>query len=136
MRGAAVSGINNSEKDEAFRQYLIGLGEYESVEPNPDQPNSLIVTFKERYQAEKLMFSPWTIPSVGEVQLSWLPNLPQPATSSTPPTPGQELDMAEQTNDDTNAMDTTMASEPEARKDGGHDVDYDVAEMDDNWDVQ
>ncbi|KAL4909992.1 hypothetical protein BDW74DRAFT_144173 [Aspergillus multicolor] len=143
----AVSGIKpNSEQDEAFRQHLIGIGEYESVTPNPTEENSLIVAFKERYQAEKFMFSARNIPSVGEVQLSWVPN---PPISIPPSAPGQQgvgtpgLDGKVGSDEDT-IMDSVSdqdqvrggnqangaAAGPAA---GAAEMDYDVAEDDDTW---
>lgn len=116
-----------------------GLGEYESIEPNTDQPDTLTVVFKERYQAEKFMFGPWNIPSVGEVQLTWLPNPPLPTTGSGTSTPSGAADGnkagAGGVDDDMMGMDHENENE-ESRKEppaGAHDVDYDVAEMDDNW---
>lgn len=105
------------------------MGEYESIEPNPENPNSVIVAFKERYQAEKLMFGPWTIPSIGEVQLSWLPNLPitlAPAEAKT----GSDEDVTMETGTPTQSQDQLGA-----RKEG-NEVDYDVAEMDDSWGIE
>ncbi|RMJ24191.1 hypothetical protein PHISP_04947 [Aspergillus sp. HF37] len=126
-----VSGVElNSEKDEALRQFLIGVGEYESIEPDPENPNSVVVAFKERFQAEKFMFGPWTIPSVGEVQLSWVPN---------PPLAPAALDTKTGSDEDMTMETTTPAQSQEqlnARKEGNHEVDYDVAEMDDSWGVE
>jgi hypothetical protein len=83
------------------------------------------VAFKERYQAEKFMFSPWNIPNVGEVQLAWLPNPPITLpTASTEPKNG--LDEEQDTN-----MDTTPVSAPVPQQ-PPRDMDYDVAE-DDGW---
>jgi hypothetical protein len=85
-----------------------------------------VVAFKERYQAEKLMFSPWNIPSVGEVQLTWMPNLPvvpPTAGSSTQFKSGMEQDEPE---------DTVMSSTPVVNNAPARDMDYDVAE-DDSW---
>lgn len=125
---------------------LQGLGEYESIEPNADQPDTLTVVFKERYQAEKFMFGSWNIPSVGEVQLTWLPNPPLPTTttisSATADGDMSGQDMSSKTgggaDDDMTGMDHENENENglESRKEppaGAHDVDYDVAEMDDNW---
>ncbi|RAL13777.1 CCCH zinc finger and RRM domain protein [Aspergillus homomorphus CBS 101889] len=140
----AVSGVEfNSEKDEALRQFLIGVGEYSSIEPNPDQPDSLIVAFKERYQAEKFMFGPRDIPSVGQVELAWVPNppisLPQQSAAGSTGGPGSDTKTG---SDEDTLMDTPPAPSEQnsGRKDGGggggHDVDYDVAEMDDSWGVE
>lgn len=84
----------------------------------------MVVTFKERYQAEKFMFSSWNIPSVGEVQLSWLPNLPitvAPNPTSEPNGSGEDQDTE---------MQSAPAPPPVTAP--ARDMDYDVAE-DDSW---
>ncbi|KAJ5899257.1 hypothetical protein N7495_004001 [Penicillium taxi] len=124
-RRVAVAGVElNSDKDEALRHHLLTMGEYESVEQNPSQPDSVVVTFKERYQAEKFWVSPRNIPSVGDVELSWLPNLPAPQPSVTTP----ELDngIGSLGDDGKMAIDSEVRTAPRA------DLDYDVAE-DDTW---
>ena len=108
-----------------------GVGEYESIEPHSEDPSSLVVAFKERYQAEKFMRGPWAIPAVGEVQLSWVPNPPVAPTPSDAKT-GSDEDVT---------MDATTTTHPPqdqlgVRKDGNHEVDYDVAEVDDSWGVE
>ncbi|KAI9044147.1 CCCH zinc finger and RRM domain protein [Aspergillus affinis] len=134
----AISGVDfDTEKDEALRQFLIGVGEYESIEPHSEEPNSLIVAFKERYIAEKFMRGPWKIPSVGDVQLAWVPNPPitLPTAAS-----GLESDAKTASDEDT-VMDITSSSlppppdQPGKPRDGNGnpDVDYDVAEVDDTW---
>ncbi|KAL4974790.1 hypothetical protein BDW66DRAFT_167541 [Aspergillus desertorum] len=152
----AVSGIKpHSEQDEAFRQFLIGISEYESITPDPNDENSLIVSFKERYLAEKFMFGPRNIPSVGEVQLSWVPNppvsVPLPSSSSatghgqqTATTPGGSSSDAKTGTepDEDTIMDSVSANQDQdqarAKESNGSgtataDVDYDVAEVDDSW---
>ncbi|CDM34434.1 hypothetical protein CBS147339_4945 [Penicillium roqueforti] len=126
-RRVAVSGVElNSDKDEALRQHLMGVGEYESIEAHPDQPNSVVVAFKERFQAEKLMFSPWNIPSVGEVQLTWVPNPPVVL-----PTAGSSTEFKGGIGQD-EPEDTVMSSSSVANSAPARDMDYDVAE-DDSW---
>ncbi|GFF22532.1 uncharacterized RNA-binding protein C902.04 [Aspergillus udagawae] len=139
-RRIAVSGVDlNTDKDEALRQFLIGVGEYESIEPHPEQPSTVVVAFKERYQAEKFMRGPWNIPSVGEVQLTWVPNPPMVVGTLAQITgPGSDT---KPTSDEDTVMESTAGSslpadQLNARKDGNHDVDYDVAEMDDSWGVE
>lgn len=81
------------------------------------------------------MRGPWKIPSVGDVQLAWVPNPPisLPSASS-----GLESDAKTASDEDT-AMDITSTSlppppdQPGKQRDGNPDVDYDVAEVDDNW---
>lgn len=78
------------------------------------------------------MFGSWTIPSLGEVQLSWVPN--PPIAVSTPD--------AKLGSDEDVVMDATPAAagmsqdQPQMRKDGNHEVDYDVAEVDDSWGIE
>lgn len=107
-----------------------GIGDYESIEANPAQGGSVIVAFKERYQAEKFMYSPRNITNVGEVEFSWVPNPPitLPAAAATPEEPKNGMVHEEQ-------QDTVMESEPAevaAPAQPARDMDYDVAE-DDSW---
>jgi hypothetical protein len=102
----------------------------------------MIVVFKDRYVAEKLMYGTSQIPSVGNVELSWVANpvgttTPGGTASSDGKGDGEDSVM-------TNPHDGNGVSE-EMDKDGqgvGHAhshqndvVDYDVAEMDDSWGV-
>ncbi|OAX78262.1 hypothetical protein ACJ72_07433 [Emergomyces africanus] len=146
-RRVAVSGVEfNAERDEALRQFLLGVGEYESIEPNPDQPDSQIVSFKDRYLAEKLMYGPTDIPSVGKVEFSWVANGPStPGTRdgsvSAPPLLEQQEQAAKKDEHEDAHMGNngTHETDPMLRKDAGghhHEVDYDVAEMDDAWAVE
>ncbi|KAF7715523.1 Uncharacterized protein PECH_004726 [Penicillium ucsense] len=130
-RRVAVSGIvPGSENDEALRQHLIGIGEYDSVEPNPDQPNSVIVAFKERYQAEKFMFSRWNAPSAGEVQKAWVPNPPVSVTAAATST---EKNGTGDDNHDMNVQGGTSALHETASSHmPQREMDYDVAE-EDSW---
>lgn len=75
------------------------------------------------------MFGPWTIPSVGEVQLAWIPNPPLTIPPSAAASAGED--------DQDMVMDSAPADSeaPPVRKDGPHDMDYDVAE-DDSWGVE
>ncbi|KAI9847114.1 MAG: hypothetical protein M1838_001018 [Thelocarpon superellum] len=78
----AVSGVEfDEEKDEGLRQFLLGLGEYENIEPNPSRGDSQIVTFKDRFTAEKLVYGNTTdIPGIGKIELSWV-NIPSSGPS-------------------------------------------------------
>ncbi|KAL3461592.1 hypothetical protein BJX64DRAFT_260503 [Aspergillus heterothallicus] len=140
----AVSGIKpNSEQDEAFRQFLIGVGDYDSITPNsdPNDPDSLIIAFKERYIAEKFYYGARNIPSVGEIQLSWVPNPPLPIPSSSGQSgslPSTSVDAKAGASDEDTVMESAPTPVDQAgRKDGNAnaDVDYDVAEEDDSWGV-
>lgn len=91
------------------------------------------------------MYGPRSIPSVGEVELSWVANPPPPlptATSSTSSSPNPGLDAKGAPGVDEDTM-MESGGEPQldqlgARKDGNgnHEVDYDVAEVDDNWGME
>lgn len=60
-----------------------GLGEYENIEPSPTSSSTLIVSFKQRFEAEKLFYGSKDIPGVGKVEMSWASST---ATSSSTPT--------------------------------------------------
>lgn len=99
------------------------------MEPNPDQPNSVIVAFKERYQAEKFMFSRWNAPSAGEVQKTWVANPAIPVTPAATPTERNGLG----DDDQEMVMDSTPTSQaPTPANMPQREMDYDVAE-DDSW---
>ncbi|KAK2758208.1 hypothetical protein FQN54_004052 [Arachnomyces sp. PD_36] len=145
----AISGVQfDAARDEALRQFLVGVGGFDSIEQNPSRPDSQIVSFKDRYMAEQLMYGPSDIPEVGKVEFSWVAGPAPPTAGSSSgaagATPGQNG------GDD---GDTMMGgagageSDPLAamRKDGngngnggggGHEVDYDVAEVDDGWGIE
>ncbi|KAL4961933.1 CCCH zinc finger and RRM domain protein [Aspergillus stella-maris] len=136
----AVTGIKpNSEQDEAFRQFLIGVGEYESITPTPapnaNEEDSLVVAFKERYVAEKFMFGPRNIPSVGEVSLSWVPNPPisLPASGPTPSQPAVSTPGVGAVDEDVSMSVDSGAVDQNGGLGGRAEVDYDVAEVDDSW---
>ncbi|TQS37946.1 hypothetical protein Golomagni_01558 [Golovinomyces magnicellulatus] len=63
--------FTDPEKDENLKQYLLGIGEYESIEATPTRTT---ITFKDRRTAESFMFSTTggEIPSVGQVEMSWI----------------------------------------------------------------
>ncbi len=100
-----------------------GIGEFENIEANLDRKDSQVITFKDRFTAEKFMYGSTEIPSVGKVEFSWV-NTPLPPVLVTP----KQQD-----------GDTTMAEgDGAAVVDGARnaDVDYDVAEDDDRWLVE
>ena len=156
----AVSGVTfDTAKDEGLRQYLLvcshkethtppmevrvhstdtciylqGIGEYETIEPNPDRKDSQLVTFKDRFTAEKFMYGDTDIPSVGKVELAWV-NTPLPPVGSATAVKQQDGDahMPDRDGDGSGSATATV--------DGGvraavavAEVDYDVAEDDDRW---
>ncbi|KAL4785368.1 hypothetical protein BJX76DRAFT_324491 [Aspergillus varians] len=92
------------------------------------------------------MFGTRNIPSVGEVQLCWVPNPPISIPSShhqTAPTTttGSGLDAKAGSDEDT-IMDSAPADQTgglRGKEGSGNmnaDVDYDVAEVDDSWGVE
>lgn len=79
------------------------------------------------------MYGATNIPGVGDVELSWIAN-PAPASSATG---GSGLDGKAQ--DEDSVMENTGESAPEpdnTRRDVNHEVDYDVAEVDDTWGIE
>ncbi|EFR00099.1 CCCH zinc finger and RRM domain-containing protein [Nannizzia gypsea CBS 118893] len=123
----AISGVEfDTNRDEALRQYLLGIGEYESIDPSPDRPGALVVSFKDRYVAEKLFHGPSDIPSVGNVEFAWVANPPQPSTQP----PGATVPKS---SDDVAMADSNAPGAAAQEKEPTHEVDYDVAEMDDSW---
>ena len=51
----AVSGqAFDTARDEALRQHLLNVGEYADITPNPIREDGLIVSFKDRFTAEKV----------------------------------------------------------------------------------
>lgn len=86
--------------------------------------------------AEQLMYGPSDIPSVGKVELAWIAGHSSTSGVGTPVSEPQHHD-----------EDTMMGGggggggenehDPLAmRKDGNHEVDYDVAEVDDGWGIE
>ncbi|KAL6708105.1 hypothetical protein ACN47E_003539 [Coniothyrium glycines] len=74
-RRLAIAHIEvDSAKDEALRQHLLNVPDCTSIERHPEQTNTLIITFKERYQAEMFIDSSLHIPDIGKLELSWVPN--------------------------------------------------------------
>lgn len=139
-RKVAVGGVEwTGERDEGLRQYLLvsfsvrgdrqvadftiqGLGEYEALSPNPTNPAQLVITFKQRFEAENLFFGTRDIPGVGKVEMSWVANDP---ASSTPTRKEEDIKME--------GVDDAPERNGNAVRAGGgeREVDFDVAEEDD-----
>ncbi|KAI0607617.1 ccch zinc finger and rrm domain-containing protein [Pyrenophora tritici-repentis] len=74
-RRLAVSDIEaNTSRDEALRQHLLNNPGCTTIERHPEEPNALILTFKERYQAEMFLDESLSIPDVGKLELAWISN--------------------------------------------------------------
>jgi len=143
-RRVAVAGVEwTGERDEGLRQYLLvscpfmmidrqvadldaqGLGEYEALHPHPTNPSQLVITFKQRFEAENLFFGTRDIPDVGKVEMSWVANDP---ASSTPIKKEEDIKME--------GMDDGQERNGNGVRGGGggereREVDFDVAEEDD-----
>lgn len=110
------------------------MGEFEDITPSPTAPglnDGLTVTFKDRFTAEKFMYGPKDLPSIGKVEMTWV-NTPLPPVQL-----GASQTARRGSQDD----DTEMAgSNAEGFGAGGGntaskeaEMDYDVAEDDDRW---
>ncbi|KAL8788797.1 MAG: hypothetical protein Q9213_001468 [Squamulea squamosa] len=120
----SVSGVQfDVEKEEALRQHLFAVGEYEAIEVHAEQSDTQIVTFKDRKTAERFMYGTKNIPSVGKVELAWVTTPLPPVQSATKLDP--EDDALMNTTERNGTQPTTTADATE--------VDYDVAEEDDRW---
>ncbi|KAK9366756.1 hypothetical protein V1509DRAFT_629020 [Lipomyces kononenkoae] len=93
----AVLGLKDSAM-ESFAGYLLGIGEYENIEPHPTENDGKIVTFKDRATAEKFYYAGPEIAEVGNVKYGWYnPPVPAPTTvaAATVQIADTEMDMDE-----------------------------------------
>ncbi|KAF2467303.1 uncharacterized protein BDR25DRAFT_267440 [Lindgomyces ingoldianus] len=141
----AVTGVEaGSEKDEAFRQYLLNNYEYESIEQDAERKNTLVIVFRERYVAEAFIDNARRNEEVGKVELSWVHNgrpgpTPAPAASAAP-LPKAEVASAQREHEVDRKMDEHVesiehadtATDTNGHVNGG-DADYDVADDEDGW---
>ena len=83
----STDSLLDADKDEALRSYLLSIGEFESIDQDPDQPQgqSVIVTYAERYQADMLVQRGRDIPGIGKVEMKWVGGGHIPATGTTTP---------------------------------------------------
>ncbi|CAD0037583.1 unnamed protein product [Aureobasidium pullulans] len=131
-RTVAVVFANNEEmspqKDEALRQYLLfsDLMEATQISQHPSRSDAAMLAFNERYQAEKFLNHGTDIPHIGKVELSWMAN---PA----PSTPVAVAQSGTETSKDVN-MDEPQQDFAPPRP--AAEMDYDVADDDDNWLVE
>ena len=107
-----------------------GIGEYESITPHPDRPeNTQVITFKDRFTAEKFIYGTKDVPSVGKLEFEWI-DVPLPPAKVVKKDDG-DTGMTGASADGNNGMDKGMGMGG-----GGAEVDYDVAEEDDRWMVE
>lgn len=142
----AVGGVEwTGERDEALRQYLLvspptrwlsfadifsthvsmmlilyqGLGEHEDLNPSSSDPSKLVISFKQRREAESLYFGTRDIPGVGKVEMSWVSNQVS-SPSKQPASDGGDVKME--------GTDEDMKNGLNGRAGGEREVDFDVAE--------
>lgn len=100
------------------------------VQSHPDRKDAALLTFKERYVAEKFINQAKDIPHIGPVELSWVVN--SNVSASTPSSSTAFSSSATFGNGNANG-DVKM---DEAQDVGRADIDYDVADDDDRWLVE
>ncbi|KAF2205762.1 hypothetical protein GQ43DRAFT_385257 [Delitschia confertaspora ATCC 74209] len=149
----AISGVEvGSRADEALRQHLLSVPEFDIIEEHPDRKDTQIVAFKERYAAETFIEAASDIPDIGKVELSWVVNAPPPsknvqvltptatvaptATAAPTDTPMKNNDMVTDNDKKTDGQPTKVPEQMNGNGDGnvhGQDADYDVADDEDRW---
>lgn len=77
------------------------------------------------------MYGTSEIPNVGQVQLSWVPG---PSAAGTPRT--ASVPAASNKDENEQMIGSNESDTLAGRKDAAHEVDYDVAEMEDTWGVE
>jgi hypothetical protein len=99
------------------------LMESTQISPHPSRPDAAMLAFSERYQAEKFLNHGSDIPHLGKVELSWMAN---PVTAPSTPVVSTQAEASK----DINMDDSQDAGNqrPQAAE-----MDYDVADDDDNW---
>jgi hypothetical protein len=124
-RNIAISGVEfDAGKEEMLRAYLVSVGEFESIEKDPERTDYFTVSFKERWQAERLMNGQTDVPGVGKIKLAWVPSAPMTTT---------EQPMMDQEDE---AMNNVPSGKLHELHDDAHDeleVNLDVAGGDDEW---
>ena len=125
-RKIAISGFEfDAQKEEMLRAYLVSIGEFESIEKDPEKSDSFIVSFKERWQAEQVMNGPLEVPGVGKIKLAWVASAP--TTTTEQPKMDQDDEVIA---DALNGHSRDMADDAHLEL----EVNLDVAGGDDEWD--
>ncbi|OLN97448.1 putative RNA-binding protein [Colletotrichum chlorophyti] len=137
-RTVCVIGVDftSSEKDEALRQYLLGLGEFTDIKTTSSKTE---VTFKDRKTAEKFYYGlpKQDIPGIDDkLELSWVATPLPPVKLSTEngtvnPQGASDQDMAMGSAAPNGSSASTIDQQPEQQP----EMDYDVAD-DDDWGVE
>lgn len=107
------------------------MGEYESIEPQADKSDGMIISFKDRQVAESFFYGTRDLPGVGKLDFTWFN-----ASAATNGHDSKSTAPAEGDRDGDVGMKGTEDDNLGADK--GHagiagEVDYDVAEEDDRW---
>ncbi|KAG9195218.1 hypothetical protein G6011_00338 [Alternaria panax] len=134
-RRLAVTGIKpDTPRDESLRQHLLNIPEC-NIERHPEQDDALILTFKERYQAEDFLDQSLNIPDVGKLDLAWVPNDAFGGLRSVTTT--NDASAAKYDDDDDSSAtigeQEIKVEEDEGHQTGGVDADMDVADDVDEW---
>jgi hypothetical protein len=125
-RKIAVSGLDfTPQKEEMLRAYLVSVGEFESIERDPERTDTFVISFRERWQAEQVANGLADIPGVGKVKVAWVASTPM-ATTEQPVPEAEHEAMADATNGHSHDLRDETHDEAE--------VDLDVAGGDDEWD--
>ncbi|KAF1912783.1 hypothetical protein BDU57DRAFT_550601 [Ampelomyces quisqualis] len=137
-RRLSIAGIEKGTlKDEALRQYLVNIPECISIEPHPEETNTLILTFKERFEAEMFLDASRSIPDVSPLELAWIPNdafggiKASTTTAPTKDTVDSDTEsLLDERHDLNNTTERVVEDDvPQAQP----DADMDVAEDVDEW---
>lgn len=107
-----------------------GLGEYDNIEPSPSSSSTLFVSFKQRFEAEKLFYGSKDIPGVGKVEMSWVSSTAP--TSAKPDRRDDDDIKMEGASEDGTGEDEKMGAAATNGGAGGKvaEQDFDVAEED------
>lgn len=140
----AVSGVDFStaDKDEALRQYLLGVGEFKEIQVQDG--GTAHVSFSDRRTAETFYYglsSGKGIPGIeAPIELAWVPNsAAETAANSSKPSPGQQgaeaRDSADGNDDAMNDGARDHGSPRDSDGDDDENMDYEAADDMGNWDV-
>ncbi|TLS27766.1 hypothetical protein PpBr36_01780 [Pyricularia pennisetigena] len=140
----AVSGVDFStaDKDEALRQYLLGVGEFKEIQVQDS--GAVHISFSDRKTAETFYYglaSGKGIPGIeAPIELAWVPNsAAETAASSSKPSPGQQgpegRDAADGNDDVMNDGTRDHGSPRDSNGDDDENMDYEAADDEGNWDV-
>lgn len=95
------------------------------VSAHPERKDAALLSFKERYLAEKFIGQANDIPHIGKVELSWVANSNVPAQTPISATPGSSA-----LGNGNGEKDVSM---DDAQDSGRAELDYDVGDDDDRW---